>query len=101
MWYWIIAGSIFLILEVLALLSFTPLKNKYEFFEFIHCWCADESLDDIGVYTVTSIVPIGSIVYTVTAILIAVLFPFVIVSIVGYFISRFILFVIEKCKGLK
>lgn len=90
MWYWIIAGSIFLILELLALLSFTSLKNKYVFFDFIHDCCADESIDDIG-----------SIVYTIVAAIIAVLFPFVIVSIVGYSISRFILFVIEKCKGLK
>ena len=87
MWYWIIAGSIFLILEVLALLSFTPLKNKYEFFDFIHDCCTDESIDDIS-----------SIAYTTIAALIAIFFPLVIVFVVSYFIICFIDSIIEKLK---
>jgi hypothetical protein len=87
MWYWIIAGSIFLTFEILALLSFTPLKNKYEFFDFIHDCCADESIDDIS-----------SIAYTIIAALIALFFPLAIVFIVSYFIICFIDFIIKKLK---
>lgn len=91
MWYWIIAGSIFLTFEILAFLSFTPLKNKYGFFKFINDCCASESVEDIS-----------SIAYTILAATIALLFPIaislVIVYIVSYFIGCFIVFVIKKFK---
>ena len=87
MWYWIIAGSIVLILEVLAFLSFTPLKNKYKFFDFIHDCCADKSIDDIS-----------SIAYIIITASIAIFFPLAIVFIISYFIICFIDFVIEKLK---
>ena len=48
MWYWIIAGSIFIFLEALVFLSLTPLKDKYEFFKFINDWYADKSINDIS-----------------------------------------------------
>ena len=91
MWYWIIAGSIFLTFQILAFLSLTSLKNKYEFFEFInHCY-ASESIDDIS-----------SVAYTIITASIAILFPLVIplviIFIVSYFISCFIVFVIKKIK---
>jgi hypothetical protein len=57
MWYWIIAGSIFLFLEVIVLLILIPLKDKYEF---------------IG--------------YTINALSIALFFPLVIVFIISSFI---------------
>lgn len=91
MWYWIIAGSIFLTFQILAFLSLTSLKNKYEFFEFINYCYANESIDDIGIAA-----------YTIITALIAILFPLVIplviVFIVSYFISCFIVFVIKKFK---
>lgn len=87
MWYGIIAGSIFLILEILAFLSLTPLKNKYEFFEFInHCF-TNEGIDDISMAA-----------YTIMAAIIASLFPFAITLIVSYFISCFIVFIIKNLK---
>lgn len=90
MWYWIIVVSIFLTFQILAFLSLTSLKNKCKFFEFIHDCYADESIDDIS-----------SIAYTIITATIAILFPLVIVFIVSYFISCFIVFVIKKCKGIK
>jgi ABC-type sulfate transport system permease component len=87
MWYWIIAGSIFIFLEVLAFLSLTPLKNKYKFFDFIHDCCADKSNDDIS-----------SFAYTIVTASIAIFFPLVIVFIVSYFIICFIDFAIKKLK---
>ena len=91
MWYWIIAGSIFLTFQILAFLSLTPLKNKCKFFEFINCCYADKSIDDIS-----------SIAYTIITASIAILFPLVIplviIFIVSYFISCFIVFVLKNLK---
>lgn len=68
MWYWIIAGSIFLFLEVVALLSLN-LEDKYRF-----------------------------ICDTIDALLIALLFPLVIVFIISSFISSFIVSILKKFK---
>ena len=85
MWYWIIAGFIFFFLEILAFLSLTPLKNKYQFFEFINSCYADKSIDDIS-----------SIAYTILAASIAILFPFVIIFIVSYAVGCFIGSIFKK-----
>ena len=91
MWYWITVVSIFLTFQILAFLSLTSLKNKYEFFEFINNCYADKSIDDIS-----------SIVYTIVTASIAILFPLVIplviIFIVSYFISCFIVFVLKNLK---
>jgi dolichol kinase len=92
MWYWIIAGSIFLIFQILAFLSFTPLKNKYKFFEFINNLCAgadaDKSIDDIN-----------NVVYIIITASIAIFFPLVIVFIVSYFIICFSDSILKNLKG--
>jgi ABC-type sulfate transport system permease component len=85
MWYWIIAGSIFLTFEILAFLSFTPLKNKYGFFKFINDCCASESVEDIS-----------SIAYTILAATIALLFPLVISLLIVYIVSEFINYCIKS-----
>jgi hypothetical protein len=71
MWYWIIAGSIFLFLEVL---------------ELNNCYDAGESINDI------------SISYTMIALLIALLFPLVIIFIISYYISCFIVSILKEFK---
>lgn len=88
MWYWIIAGFIFLILEVLGILSLTPLKDKYEFFKSINNLYAGESIDDIS-----------SIAYTIIALSIALFFPLVIIFIVSYFIICSIISILKTLKG--
>ena len=64
------------------------IKNKYEFFDFIHDCCADESIDSIS-----------SIAYTIIALSIALFFPLGIIFIIGYFIIYFIVSILKKLKG--